>query len=65
MVQRPPEFSAFEFVVLAGQRALQLRRGCIPRVQGAHKCITIAQLEVAAGKVSRMPAAVPPVTEEL
>jgi DNA-directed RNA polymerase subunit K/omega len=60
MVQRPAGFSAFEFVVLSGQRALQLKRGCVARVEGSHKTITIAQLEVAAGKVSRMRTVVDP-----
>jgi DNA-directed RNA polymerase subunit K/omega len=45
--------SAFEFVVLASQRAVQLSRGCTPRVEGAHKRIVIAQLEVASGLVAR------------
>lgn len=53
MVHRPAEFSAFEFVVLAGLRAAQLIRGCTPRVEGTHKVITTAQIEVAAGKVVR------------
>ena len=30
-------------------------RGCIPRVERAHKVITTAQIEVATGKVSRIP----------
>jgi DNA-directed RNA polymerase subunit K/omega len=45
--------TVFEFVVLAGLRAAQLMRGCTPRVEGAHKVIMTAQLEVAAGKVVR------------
>ena len=53
MVNRPAEFSAFEFVVLSGLRAAQLLRGCTPRVEGVHKTTTTAQLEVAAGKVVR------------
>lgn len=53
MVHRPPEFSRFEFVVLSGLRAVQLTRGCVPRVEGTHKHIVTAQLEVAAGKVAR------------
>ena len=51
MVHRPSEFSAFEFVVLSGLRAAQLMRGCIPRIEGGHKRIVTAQLEVATGKV--------------
>ena len=53
VVHRPPDVSVFEFVVLAGLRAAQLVRGCTPRVEGAHKIIVTAQLEVAAGKVAR------------
>jgi hypothetical protein len=34
-------------------------RGCIPRAEGIHKAIVIAQLEVAEGKVERE--AAPPV----
>ena len=53
MIHRPPNVSAFEFVVLAGLRAAQLMRGCTPRVEGAHKVIMTAQMEVASGKVVR------------
>lgn len=53
MVQRPPGFNAFEFVVLSGLRAAQLMRGCTPRVVRAHKVITTAQMEVAEWKVVR------------
>ena len=59
MTHRPSDISAFEFVVLAALRATQLMRGCIPRVEGAHKVITIAQLEIASGKVVRTLDAVP------
>jgi len=60
MVQRPTEISAFEFVVLCGLRTAQLMRGCTPHVQGNHKSITIAQLEVASGKIARaVPVTVP------
>lgn len=53
MVRPPPSLSAFEFVVLASLRTAQLTRGCTPRVEGAHKRIVIAQLEVASGLVAR------------
>ena len=56
MIHRPPNVSAFEFVVLAGLRAAQLKRGCVPKIDGVHKIITTAQIEVAAGKVVREPA---------
>lgn len=55
MVQRPPGFNAFEFVVLSGLRAAQLMRGCTPRVVSAHKVITTAQMEIAEWKVVRAP----------
>jgi len=53
MVHRPPEYSAFEFAVVSGLRAAQLLRGCTARIDGVHKRITLAQLEVAAGKVAK------------
>jgi DNA-directed RNA polymerase subunit K/omega len=53
MVRPPAGFSVFEFVVLSGLRAVQLSRGCTPRVEGPHKRIVIAQLEVASGAVVR------------
>lgn len=53
MVQRPAEFTAFEFVVLAGLRAAQLIRGCTPRVASTHKLIMTAQMEIAQRKVAR------------
>ena len=55
MVQRPIEFNAFEFVVLAGLRAAQLVRGCTPRVPGADKVTVTAQREIAARKVVQDP----------
>ena len=54
MIHRPPEISAFEFAVLAALRAAQLIRGCAPRVEGDHKFVVTAQLEVAAGRVVRV-----------
>ena len=53
MVSRPYEMNAFEFVVVSGLRAQQLMNGCIPRLDGAHKAITMAQMEVSAGKIAR------------
>ena len=55
MVNRSPTSNAFEFVTVAALRNQQLRRGCLPRVPGNHKLITIAQMEVVAGKVARIP----------
>lgn len=57
MIHRPPGCGTFEFVILAGLRAAQLMRGCTPRVESTHKIIMTAQIEIAAGKVSRLGAA--------
>jgi DNA-directed RNA polymerase subunit K/omega len=59
MVNRSPLSNAFEFVTIAALRHKQLRRGSVPRVIGNHKQITIAQLEVVAGLVERIPATFP------
>ena len=56
MVNRPAGTNALEFAVVSGLRAAQLMRGCTPRVDGGHKVITTAQMEVASGKVARIPA---------
>lgn len=50
-MQRPPGVGAFQFVVLASLRAVQLTRGCRPKVEGVHKNTVMAQLEVSQGKV--------------
>jgi DNA-directed RNA polymerase subunit K/omega len=55
MIHRAATSNAFEFVAVAALRTHQLRRGCIPRVAGDHKTTTLAQMEVIAGKVSRIP----------
>jgi hypothetical protein len=47
----PPGVGAFQFVVLASLRAVQLMQGCRPRIDGVHKNTVIAQLEVSQGKV--------------
>jgi DNA-directed RNA polymerase subunit K/omega len=59
MVNRSPASNAFEFVTIAALRHKQLRAGSVPRVIGNHKQITIAQLEVVAGLVERVPAVFP------
>lgn len=51
----------YEFVVLASRRAHQLRAGCTPRLEGDHNTTTMAQMEVAAGRVMRLDASAPPV----
>lgn len=53
MVSRPPQMEAFEFVVVAVLRAQQLMKGCVPHLDGSHKAITMAQMEVSAGKIAR------------
>jgi DNA-directed RNA polymerase subunit K/omega len=53
VIQHPAGIGAFQFVVLAALRAVQLARGCRPRVDGIHKNTVIAQLEVAQGKVTQ------------
>jgi hypothetical protein len=53
VIRPPKEIGAFEFVVLARLRVVQLMRGCTPRIEGDFKTTTIAQLEVAAGKVTK------------
>ena len=61
MVTRPIQMEAFEYVAVAVLRAQQLMKGCIPRMEGVHKATTMAQMEVAAGKVARSPLDPPPV----
>jgi hypothetical protein len=50
-MQRPSGVGAFQFVILASLRAVQLQRGCTPRSEGVHKHTVMAQLEVSQGKV--------------
>jgi DNA-directed RNA polymerase subunit K/omega len=54
MVKRPTGMSAFEFSVLAAQRAAQLSRGCTPRVKRSDKIAVTAQTEIAEHKVERV-----------
>lgn len=54
MIERPPGVGVFQFVVLSTLRAAQLMRGCEPRVDGVHKAIVTAQLEVSEGKVAEL-----------
>ena len=51
--KRPSQFGVFEYCVLAALHAKQLERGCLPRVDGKHKFVVTALLEIAAGKVAR------------
>ena len=63
MVSRAASSNAFEFVAVAALRAQQLQRGCVQRVPGIHKNTTLAQMEIVAGKVSRVPASAAPGAE--
>jgi len=54
--------NAFEFVVLSALRAVQLQRGCTPRVEQSPKLAVTAQLEVAGRKVLAVAAAPEPVS---
>lgn len=53
MITRPVQMNSFEFVVVAALRAQQLLAGCTPRVAGEHGVATMAQMEVAEGRVAR------------
>ena len=55
MIHRPEGMGAFQFVVLSSLRAVQLTRGCRPKVDaGDHKRNVIAQIEVAEGMVTEL-----------
>jgi DNA-directed RNA polymerase subunit K/omega len=56
MINRSPLANSFEFVIIAALRTAQLQRGCVQRVVGSHKLTTVAQMEIVAGKVGRLPA---------
>jgi hypothetical protein len=57
VIHRPDGFGAFEFAVLASLRAMQLCRGCQPRIQGEHTVAVMAQMEIAGGAVGPATAA--------
>ena len=44
----------FEFVVIAGERAKQLQRGCTPKVDGSEKTARLAMKEVRLGKIQKI-----------
>ena len=46
----------FEFVVVAGERAKQLQRGCTPKVEGSDKTARLAMKEVRLGKIEKVEA---------
>jgi len=60
MVIRPVDVNPFEFVVVAALRAQQLLAGCVPRLDGPHGAATMAQMEVARGRVARSETEEPP-----
>lgn len=53
MTLRPAHLNAYEFVVVSALRAQQLLAGCTPRLPGTHSATTMAQMEVADGRVAR------------
>jgi DNA-directed RNA polymerase subunit K/omega len=58
MGERAEVTNAFEFVILAGERARQLLRGCTPRIEGPQKPARLAALEVKQGHIRKIPAPV-------
>jgi DNA-directed RNA polymerase subunit K/omega len=44
----------FEFVVVAGERAKQLQRGCTPKVEGSEKTARLAKKEVRLKKIEKL-----------
>lgn len=44
----------FEFVVISGERAKQLLKGCTPKVEGALKPARLAMKEVALHKIEKI-----------
>ena len=53
MVPRPATYNPYEFVTVSALRAKQLLAGCTPRLAGTHSPATMAQMEVAAGRVAK------------
>jgi DNA-directed RNA polymerase subunit K/omega len=54
VIHRPSDVNAFEYIIMAAQRTAQLMRGCLPTIDVAtQKVTTIAQSEVAVGKIKR------------
>ena len=53
-IKRPSEIGVFEFCRLAALRASQLGRGCLPKVDDAHKLAVTALLEIEARKVVKV-----------
>jgi hypothetical protein len=53
LVNRPPDMNRYEFVAVCALRVQQLLAGGIPRLEGAPRATTMAQMEVVAGRVAR------------
>jgi DNA-directed RNA polymerase subunit K/omega len=55
VIGRPVGMGQFHFVTVVRLRAVQLMRGCTPKVElnGSHKATVIAQMEVAQGKIAQ------------
>ena len=59
VINRPDGIGAFKFAVLASLRAVQLSRGCSPRIEGDHCVAVTAQMEVACRAVSALDGGAP------
>jgi DNA-directed RNA polymerase subunit K/omega len=53
----------FEYVVLSGERAKQLLKGCTPKVDAQHKPARTAMKEVKLRKIERVPNVEPAAAE--
>jgi DNA-directed RNA polymerase subunit K/omega len=56
--------NAYEFVIVSALRAQQLLDGCVPLLPGEHGAATMAQMEVAAGRVTRADSGALPVPRQ-
>ena len=55
MIRNPDGMGAYRFAVLAGLRAVQLMRGCTPKVErDNHKLTVIAKMEIVEGKTEQL-----------
>jgi hypothetical protein len=59
MIRRPDNIGRFEFARVAGLRAVQLMRGCTPRLKASPQTAVTAQMEVAERLVVREPDSAP------
>ena len=57
--QNSRSLNPYEFVAVSALRAKQLLAGCTPRLEGDHSPATMAQMEVAAGRITRADATEP------